>query len=545
MHLSRFINGCYHQVVLCNAYSLTWTMLRTTLLCILLGIVSTWAIPIAVSTVQPDIPIAVSTVQPDIPIAVSTVQPDIPIAVSTVQPDTPIAVSTVQPDVPIAVSTVQPDVPIAVSTVQPDTPIAMSTVQPDIFIAVSTVQPDIPIAVSTVQPDIPIAVSTVQPDTPIAMSTVQPDIPIAMSTVQPDTPIAMSTVRPDPVFVGSTVPSPSVGPSCGECNSMNIWTDVIFIVESSENSGIRNSQMMWAFVCGLGESFNIQPSIYTDSKEYMRVGIINYSEDVEVVGELGSVTFLQMGRMSIPFIGGGQNGTNIEKAIETASDMFSRGGHRPNSRKVIFLFSAKYLPTSDPQGAASKFKADGGVLFVYEYQPDSTAQTKELIQLASPQYYFHMLSSTYDDVVLAHCDANCFCLNNYVSFKTSDRGLPLAGCYYPVDSPRSLKLGNTNCKNAYNGGYIASAQTSEKQTFLTKLTDNSIYIIGLQNNNGALQWSDGSPLGSYHPYKSGPPSSSDMVIVNNGYWDLTNNLNRYWYVCESSPCSSNRYCDNQ
>ncbi|CAI4231408.1 unnamed protein product [Auanema sp. JU1783] len=352
-------------------------------------------------------------------------------------------------------------------------------------------------------------------------------------------------------YYGSTVvpstPAPaSVGPSCGNCTPSVVWNDVIFLIDASAASTTKNVGDMWSFILSFCESLNVQRSSYTDNLQYVRVGVIAYSDDVKVVAGLGSVSFDDMFDLDIPYLAGGLKGTNLEKAITTASEMFDSSAHRPNSRKVLFVIAPDYNPagTTAPQKVADTFKANGGILIAFEYTPSVGEPNPGLRTLASPNYFLNNHDNGIDDVLQAQCDANCFCLQNYLAYGNSARGTPVSGCYYPVDLPSSFMIGNRNCLKNYNNGYIASVQTADKQNFLTSITNNSIYIIGLENKNGVLQWSDGSNLGSYHPYRSGPPSSSDMVIVNNGYWDLTNNRNGYWYVCESSPCSANKYCDS-
>ncbi|CAI4231452.1 unnamed protein product [Auanema sp. JU1783] len=300
---------------------------------------------------------------------------------------------------------------------------------------------------------------------------------------------------------------------------------------------------MWAFILTVSEHFNIQYRNYTDSN-FMQNGIIVYSDQVQTVAPLGSITYPDMLQLQIPFLGGGRAQANLTRAITDASAQFSSYGRR-NSRRIIVIMAITYNSGGEysPLKVSTTFKENGGIIMAYSYVPTETAPNEQIKQLASSGYFFSSLNSSVEDLVEAQCDANCFCPNNFKSFISSTRNTPLHGCYYAVDLPSNYPLANSNCKRNYDDGYIASVQSLEKQMFLRNQTLGQTVLIGLHNLNGTWVWSDNQQLGDYHPWVYEPePSQYTCIPENENNWMPIDRKEGFWYVCETKPCGCNNYC---
>lgn len=355
-----------------------------------------------------------------------------------------------------------------------------------------------------------------------------------------------------PITVG---PTSGPTPNCG-CSPQNIWLDIFFAIDSSDamTSGGLDSAMSYIL------SALARMTIGQQIGQYTRVGFIFYSANTTVQSDLryfNSTDSLFDTFNNPSTYWQGDHGTNIEGAIKAATTLFDTNkGHRANTKRVLVILASSYTNGDyhDPIQAATTFKNDGGKIIAIEYVQVHGAQVPNLRDIASPGYF--LSNSQQDlhvnDLIQLFCYANCFCTTNYLPYGNGGAyDVPMGGCYYAVTITSIERLTETTCFRDHLNGTLPVIEDVGKSNFINNLfASRSQYWIGLKraSTGSPWQWVDGSSM-SYQSWGSGEPSSNGncvMATIQSGFsvtWyakDCT--ANDYMYACQTTPCSTDKYC---
>ncbi|WKY00178.1 hypothetical protein Q1695_014774 [Nippostrongylus brasiliensis] len=371
-------------------------------------------------------------------------------------------------------------------------------------------------------------------------------------TVRPIT-AAPATLPPNQI-VPSTTPSPAnkvEGRQC-VCNYSTSWNDVMLVFEATSSTTQAGLQEMLAHVQSNLYRFNIQPTSSSDQL-CTRIGIIVYGLTAHLYAPLGSLSTDELLRITtLPYYG--DDVANLEDALRMAVLQFQTEMDRSNARNVIVLMATSFYTGGAfvPGQVADQFKADNGVLVVYNYVEQHGFPEARLKSIASPGYFL----SSADDLLgngisEALCSANCFCRLGYDAFRVDPlRSTPTAGCYSGKQTQTNNVLASNRCRA--EGGYIANAKTYNQTNYLgTKFAVGSSFWIGLTWNQvyQLYEWADGSALSVFNQqwlssgsHETGvdcvrvAPQGAEFV------WIPADCRQSFAYSCEISPCDSETLC---
>ncbi|VDL74876.1 unnamed protein product [Nippostrongylus brasiliensis] len=326
-------------------------------------------------------------------------------------------------------------------------------------------------------------------------------------TVRPIT-AAPATLPPNQI-VPSTTPSPAnkvEGRQC-VCNYSTSWNDVMLVFEATSSTTQAGLQELCT-----------------------RIGIIVYGLTAHLFAPLGSLSTDELLRITtLPYYG--DDVANLEDALRMAVLQFQTEMDRSNARNVIVLMATSFYTGGAfvPGQVADQFKADNGVLVVYNYVEQHGFPEARLKSIASPGYFL----SSADDLLgngisEALCSANCFCRLGYDAFRVDPlRSTPTAGCYSGKQTQTNNVLASNRCRA--EGGYIANAKTYNQTDYLGTIT---FFQLSVFNQ----QWlSSGSHETGVDCVRVAPQGAEFV-------WIPADCRQSFAYSCEISPCDSETLC---
>ncbi|ETN86260.1 von Willebrand factor type A domain protein [Necator americanus] len=287
----------------------------------------------------------------------------------------------------------------------------------------------------------------------------------------------------------------------------NIWTDVLFLIDSSDQITKAGFRQVVAFITAVTKHLTVG-----QGERQTRVGFITYGEKAELIYDLdhwrSTEELANLGR-KIPYVK--SSGTNIAAAIAMANKVFNSPTHRPNVPKVMVVVATGLKKGSqDPIPVATAFKDFGGIIITI---------------------------------------ANCFCPEHYMPLRVNN---PEFGCFLTAKMPSMWEDAAEVC-GAEHEGKLVKIENEEKAAFVMKLiTQEKGAWIGLKYDGSSFVWTDGTKLGD-GDFNLWPNDMKGLKGPHCVFMFRNHNLKKYYwragncdedmkYVCEVKPCSASNYC---
>uniref|UniRef100_A0A914E8K7 Uncharacterized protein n=1 Tax=Acrobeloides nanus TaxID=290746 RepID=A0A914E8K7_9BILA len=311
------------------------------------------------------------------------------------------------------------------------------------------------------------------------------------STPRPTTtpaPSAPSTTQ------GSISPlSNSDGTPCN-CDNSGLWLDLMLVIDRSAGVGsfglpAIGSQLL-TILYGVPVSQSGQGDFYT------RVGLLVYSSDVQVVGNLThyqSFDDLMKDLTNLnQYYKADDRTADIGNALKTTLSIFTSQSNtqQRNARKAIILYASSYNTIDDPASIASQLNDTNTFIITV----DSSGENTNLLgQISTP---FMNFSSTDNEaayeVQTALCYANCVCPSQTVQLKTYDpttkRQTYYSDCFLGVTTGTDYKYAEEVCEKI--NGTLASLTTPIKNYFLLRSAGDGVYLAKLNQSTWAWMKED-------------------------------------------------------
>ncbi|KAK6745263.1 hypothetical protein RB195_011779 [Necator americanus] len=353
----------------------------------------------------------------------------------------------------------------------------------------------------------------------------------------------------------------------------NIWTDVLFLIDSSDQITKAGFRQVVAFITAATRHLTVG-----QDERQTRVGFITYGEKAELIYDLdhwrSTEELADLGR-KIPYVK--SSGTNIAAAIALANKVFNSPTHRPNVPKVMVVVATGLKKGSqNPIPVATAFKDFGGIIITIEYTQYDNIEVPILKKIASEGYNIRSHEEDFSVRTLTNLlvQANCFCPEHYMPLRVNN---PEFGCFLTAKMPSMWEDAAEMC-GAEHEGKLVKIENEEKAAFVMKLiTQEKGAWIGLKYDGSSFVWTDGTKLGhddfnlwpndvkglkgphcvfmfrNHNSKKIIAPIPGCLIRGETGNYNICSTFPRYYwragncdedmkYVCEVKPCSASNYC---
>uniref|UniRef100_A0A914E9J2 NIDO domain-containing protein n=1 Tax=Acrobeloides nanus TaxID=290746 RepID=A0A914E9J2_9BILA len=340
--------------------------------------------------------------------------------------------------------------------------------------------------------------STTVPITTAPTTTTQ--ITSTLRSTTTSAPSAPSTTQ------GSTSPlSNSDGTPCN-CNNSGLWLDLMLVIDRSAGVGSDGLSAIGGQLLAILDSVPVAQSGQGDF--YTRVGLVVYSGDVQVVGNLThyqSFNDLMMDLINLSqYYKANDRIADIGKALQTTKTIFDAQStnQQRNARKAVILYASSYNKINDdPVTIAAQMNNSNTFIITVDYHDKSGVATKLLSQISTP--FMNFSSTDAGEVVevkTALCYANCACPSQTVQLKTYDpttkRQTYYSDCFYGVASGTYYKYAELVCES--KKGTLASLTTPIKNYFLLRSAGDGVYLDKL--NPSTWAWMTEGATSNSFPY---------------------------------------------
>uniref|UniRef100_A0A914EM63 C-type lectin domain-containing protein n=1 Tax=Acrobeloides nanus TaxID=290746 RepID=A0A914EM63_9BILA len=394
---------------------------------------------------------------------------------------------------------------------------------------------------------------------------------LAQSTYPPKGTTTTTTPGAPVTTGGPTNPlSNSDGTPCN-CNTATMWLDLILIADRSKSIGVGGLGSIGTQLATNLYGINIAQS---GSNYYTRVGLIVFSSDVQVIGNLNkynSYNDLTNDLLNLEsYHKADDNVVDIYAALKSAQDMFqtqAANNANRNARQVVLLFASSYnqIGGNNPVVIANQMNNSNIFIITVDYNDAQGAATQLLSQISTPFMNFSSsdsngLTNTFTEINSALCYSNCVCpasMTQLITYNSNTgRQTYFADCYIAYLSGSFATFAERACEEIH--GTLIALQTGSKTNFVinsvanknnTKLTrfhtglhrdvSKNWVWYGYQNTN--------FPLGAFANWAPGFSSSSagdcayiEKLSSTTWGWATENCIgqNPYQYVCQVRACDS-------
>uniref|UniRef100_A0A914CP32 Uncharacterized protein n=1 Tax=Acrobeloides nanus TaxID=290746 RepID=A0A914CP32_9BILA len=389
-------------------------------------------------------------------------------------------------------------------------------------------------------------------------------------TSVPISTVITTTTQPGPSTTpGSTTSlSNSDGTPCN-CNNSGLWLDLLLVIDRSAGVGVDGlTEIAGQLAAALN---NVPIAQKAQNDFYTRVGLIVYSSDVQVIGDLTHYTnsdgligdLFSLTQYYKP----SDRIADIGKALKTAQTIFqtqSLNRTLRNVPKAVVLYASSYNKINDdPVTIASQMNNSNIFIITINYHDNSGVATDLLNQISTP--YMNFSSNANDavaEVSQGLCYANCLCPFGSYQLKTlnttSYQQTYYADCLQPIGAGTFPKFAEKVCEA--RNGTLVSLTSQAKTDFMfnvavygtdkTVSSSNSLHIGLHRNTQNQWAWYGYDhteyPLGNFQPWAPGfnNNSAGDAVYIDKlgpGNWQWmtgSSGSNPFQYICQIRACDS-------
>ncbi|VDM37610.1 unnamed protein product [Toxocara canis] len=350
------------------------------------------------------------------------------------------------------------------------------------------------------------------------------------------------------------------------CDPEKLYLDVVVVVDSSLSMTKAGLMEVAADLSTIFQRVNV--STGTHPGQYVRVGLVTFSGYARVIGDFNSFSdyySLAEALFKMPYHGDGE--LNIEGALQSASDILQNS--RSYARTAILLYTSAYRDGgfTDAHAIANQIKESGTkiITVAFRQQPEGSL-VHRLSHLASSNSSFASMDANIIDIVLhAFCQANCYCMNNWMQY-ANDLYKPTVfygECIRAMDIDASWVTASFACKAMAPRAHLVAELTYHKHKFVTDYARAVLpslqYSIGLRfdPSRGNYAWQtwnstkipyDAETSNNWNPGYPNRELGDCVSVVANGNSNSVGYQNEdclhkpMRYVCQMPACDTTNLC---